>query len=179
MPDRSGGIGLKSATFTRAACPIARSQVTSAAIALPGAAEGCGLVGVVAQPDGRRGDRRGLGGDDAPGRAVVHDLERPAGVGRGDHRLAGEERLVRAEPEVLVDRRVERREAGRVEIGELRRVGRGPAKRTRPVERRGRATSCSSRSRSGPSPATTTWSDGSQRGRLDQQVDPLRRGRAG
>ena len=55
----------------------------------------------------------------------MDDLEGPAGVRRRDHGLAGEERLVRAQPEVLVDRRVERREAGRVEIGEL--AGRDPA----------------------------------------------------
>ena len=85
---------------------------------------------MVAQPHGRRGHRRTLGSDDAAGRAVVHHLERAACVGRRDHGLAGEERLVRPEPEVLVDRRVERGEARGVEIREL--VGGHPTGESHP-----------------------------------------------
>jgi len=60
----------------------------------------------------------GLGRDDNAGLAVANDLERAAGIGRRDHGLLGQERLVRNHPEVLVDRRVVDGEAARVQVGE-------------------------------------------------------------
>ena len=71
-----------------------------------------------AEPARRLCDRRRLGVDHEPRPPVVDDVERTAGVGRGDHRLAGEERLVGAHPKVLVDRRVEDRGARRVQLRE-------------------------------------------------------------
>ena len=53
------------------------------------------------------------------GAAILHDLERPARVGRRHDRLLREERLVWHEAEVLVDRRVVDGEAARVEVGQL------------------------------------------------------------
>ena len=90
---------------------IARSQVTSSASCLPAAPNAAASSSCVAEPRGRARHRRRLGRDDEPRPAVVHDVERAAGVGRRDHRLAGEERLERPHPEVLVDRRVEDRGA--------------------------------------------------------------------
>ena len=127
---------------------------------------------MVAQPHRRRGDRFGLGWDDAARGAVVHDLERPTRVGRCDHRLAGEERLVRPETEVLVDGRVVGGKAGGVEIGELF----------------GRHTTGEAHPRSEPAIAgellepravrTVACHDDLQHrldgGRFEEQVDPLR-----
>src|SRR5207244_12365550 len=44
--------------------------------------------------------------DHDTGLTVAEDLERPARVGRRHDRLLGQERLVRHQPEVLVERRV-------------------------------------------------------------------------
>jgi len=53
------------------------------------------------------------------GAPVFNDLERPAGVTRGDHRLMCEKGLVRNHAEVFVHRRIEDGEAARVEIRKL------------------------------------------------------------
>ena len=70
-----------------------------------------------------------------------------------------EERLVRDEPVVLVHRRVVDAEAARVEIGELVVGLTRPVNVARPSRPRSCA-SCSSRSRSGPSPAITMRTPG-------------------
>ena len=101
---------------------IARSQVTSPASAFPAApnaaassswsrsqAAACPIAGA-------------SGATTSPVCAVVHDVERASGVGRRDHGLAREERLVRPHAEVLVDGRVEDRRARRVELREALRA---------------------------------------------------------
>ena len=130
------------------------SHVTARRSAVPRDPHGDRLVAPRGRPASRErgGDRVGARLDDEPGRAVVDDLERPAGVGRRHDRLLGEERLVRHHPEVLVDRRVVDGEAARVEVGELL-LGDAAGE-----ARRGRSASDSSRSRSGPSPTITTSS---------------------
>ena len=134
--------------------PIARSHVTSRAIALPGATVGRGLVAVLAQPAERPGDLLRVRRDDEPGRAVRDDLERAARVGRREHGLLREEGLERHHPVVLVDGRVVDGEAARVQVGELG-LGDPAREPCAPVRPRSRA-SCSSRSRSGPSPVMTS-----------------------
>ena len=101
----------------------------------------------------------------------MHDVERASGVGGGDDRLAGQERLVRAEPEVLVERRVVRREARCVETGQLGSVGAAREADT-PADA---AVACEA-----PQPvAVGAIADdddlerGLERSRLDQQVDAL------
>ena len=96
--------------------------MTSWAIALPACPNATACSGWSRSHTAAAATARRIGIDDAAGRAVVDDVERPAGVGRRDHRLAGEERLVRPEAEVLVDRRVVGGEARGVEVGQLRRV---------------------------------------------------------
>ncbi len=61
-----------------------------------------------------------------------HRLERAARVVRGDDRLLGQERLVRHQPEVLVDRRVVDGEAASRRGRRARRSSTRPPKRTRP-----------------------------------------------
>ena len=67
------------------------------------------------------------------GAPVLDDLERAAGVRRRDDRLLREERLVRDEAQVLVDRRVVDGEAARVLLGE-RGVVEPPGEGDPPVE---------------------------------------------
>ena len=85
----------------------------------PRLSEGLRLVRVLAQASGRARELAGLGCGDEPGAAVGDDLERSAGVRRGQHRLLREERLVRHHPEVLVDGGVEDGETAGVERREL------------------------------------------------------------
>ena len=153
---------------------MARSQVTLAATALARAGRRpARLVEVVAKPGRRpRRPRPASGATTSPVRAVVDDLERPAGVGRRDDRLLGEERLVRDHPEVLVDGRVVDGEAARVEVGELV-VADAAGERGAAVE------AALARERLEPLAVGPVARDHDaqrrvERGRLEQQVDPLR-----
>ena len=98
---------------------MARSQVTSRAIAFPARPNEAASSRCSRSQPSARAISSGVGRDDEPGGAVRDDLERPAGVGRREDRFLGEERLERNHPVVLVDRRVVDGEATRVEIGEL------------------------------------------------------------
>ena len=140
-------------------------------------AERCASSGWSRSHAAARASSRRVGAATSPVAPSVDDLERPAGVGRRDHRLLGEERLVRDHAEVLVDRRVVDGEAAS-RRGRRARPRRRDPRSTRPLRPRSRASS-SSRSRSGPSPTMTHRERRVERGRLDQQVDAAWRGRAG
>src|SRR5439155_16475849 len=77
------------------------------------------LVTVLGEPRASLRDRPRIRFAHQAGPAVLHDLERPAGIACGDHRLLREKRLVRNHSEVLVHRRIEDSEAARVQISEL------------------------------------------------------------
>ena len=152
---------------------IARSHVTCSATTLPACPQVRASSLVLAEPRARlRDGRAARGSQTSPVLRSTHDLERPARVGRRDDGLLGQERLEGHHPEVLVDGRVVDGEAAGVEIGELV-VAHAAAKVTRPSRPFRRARS-SSRSRSGPSPATTPRSVALCGQRLEHQVDALR-----
>ena len=127
---------------------------------------------MVAKPDGRGGDGGGVGSDDTPRRSIVHHLERPTRIGRRDHGLAGEERLVRPHPEVLVDRCVEGGKARRVQVLEL--LGRDAAGETHAARQPSLVDELLEARAVGP----VTRHDDTERRLLrcglEQQVDPLR-----
>ena len=149
-----------------------RSHVTRSASCAAGAPELRRLVGMLAEPGDPAAARRLAGARTSPVAPVGHDLERPAGVGRRQDGLLGEERLVGHHPEVLVDRRVVDGEAA------SRRARRARPRRRGRRSRRGRSARARARApraaaRSGPSPHDDAERR-VERGRLEQQVDPLR-----
>ena len=74
---------------------------------------------MLAEPPRGAGELGGVGSGDEPRPTVGDHLERPARVGRRQHGLLGQERLVGDHPEVLVDRRVVDGETACVQRGEL------------------------------------------------------------
>jgi hypothetical protein len=120
----------------------------------------------------RGADGLGLGIRDGAVDAVDDELQRPAGVGRGDHGLAGQECFEGHVSEVLVEGRVDDAERAGVEVEQrpivdgARNVTRSP----RPSE----STSRSVLARCVPSPAMTsrrprsTWASA-----RTAEVDPL------
>ena len=135
------------------------SQVTRAASRCPRCPNARASSGCSRSRAARARELGGVRCGHEPRAAVRDHLERAAGVGRRQHRLLGQERLVGNHPEVLVDRGVVDGEAAGVERGELVLVD-AAGELGAPVQPRSRA-SDSSRSRSGPSPVTTTRSAGS------------------
>ena len=150
-----------------------RSHVTRAASFLAREPARPRIVGVLAQAPGGARELGGVGRGDIAGAAVRDHLEGPARVGGSQHRLLGQERLVRDHPEVLVDGRVVDGEAAGVERRELVLVD-APRELGAAVQPRS-AASDSSRTRSGPSPAITTRSAGSSAAASSRRSFPAAR----
>ena len=127
---------------------------------------------MIAEPGNGLSDRRSLRCDDEPGLAIVDDIERATGIGRRDHRLLGEERLVRPHPEVLVDRRVVDGEAAGVEIGKL--VARDATTKVDTPVQTALARDLSQSLAVRPVADDNSAQRGVERDRFQQQVDPLR-----
>ncbi len=151
---------------------MARSQVTSSAIAFPArpnvaASSRCAR----SQPAALR-QLGGVRGHDESRPVVEDDLQRAACVRRGQNRLLGEERLERHHAVVLVLRRVVDGEAAAVEIRELG-VGHATGKASTAVE----PASASELLETAPVGTVSGDHDlerGVERGSLEQEIDALR-----
>ena len=99
---------------------ITRSQLKSATASWPRRPSSAARSPIVPeQVEARRERRRVAGWMDAPVLVVAHQLEDGAGIGRGEDRLGGLERLDGDEAEVLVVRRVVDRQAVAIERDQL------------------------------------------------------------
>ena len=102
----------------------------------------------------------------------MHDVERPARVVRRDHRLRSQERLVRPHAEVLVDRRVVDGATARVQLGQLSPLD--PALEAHAAVQPVLARETLEPLAVGPVADDHDLERRVERGRLEQQVDPLR-----
>ncbi len=152
--------------------PIARSHVTSRAIAFPARPSDAASSRWSRSQPSARAISAASGATTSPVASVRDDLERPAGVGRRQHGLLREEGLERHHPVVLVDRRVVDGEAARVQVRELA-LGDAAREASAPVEAALAAQPLQPLAVR-PLARDHELEAGLARRRLDEEVDPLR-----